>query len=83
MQFARGPRRKDDFSGPPDRNVPRPRRTVYRMQITGLQPDTSWQVRHFLLYTLIVRVMVIDVSTVLSGTALTALASTLCRVVAY
>merc|ERR1711939_480008 len=43
VQFARGPRRKDDFSGPPDRNVPRPRRTVYRMQITGLQPDTSWQ----------------------------------------
>lgn len=44
VQFARGPRRKDDFSGPPDRNVPRPRRTIYRMQITGLQPETSWQV---------------------------------------
>lgn len=44
MQFARGPRRKDDFSGPQDRNIPRPRRTIYRMQITGLQPDTSWQV---------------------------------------
>ncbi|KIW12552.1 hypothetical protein PV08_09829 [Exophiala spinifera] len=43
VQFARGPRRKDDFSGPPDRNIPRPRRTIYRMQITGLQPDTSWQ----------------------------------------
>jgi len=43
VQFARGPRRKDDFSGPPDRNVPRPRRTIYRMQISGLQPDTSWQ----------------------------------------
>ncbi|KAK5278220.1 hypothetical protein LTR40_009429, partial [Exophiala xenobiotica] len=43
VQFARGPRRKDDFTGPPDRNVPRPRRTVNRMQITGLQPDTSWQ----------------------------------------
>ncbi|KIW65965.1 hypothetical protein PV04_08178 [Phialophora macrospora] len=43
VQFARGPRRKDDFGGPSDRNVPRPRRTVYRMQITGLQPDTSWQ----------------------------------------
>ncbi|KIV78725.1 hypothetical protein PV11_06343 [Exophiala sideris] len=43
VQFARGPRRKDDFNGPPDRNVPRPRRTVFRMQITGLQPDTSWQ----------------------------------------
>lgn len=45
VQFARGPRRKDDFSGPPDRNIPRPRRTIYRMQITGLQPETSWQVR--------------------------------------
>ncbi len=44
VQFARGPRRKDDFAGPSDRNVPRPRRTIYRMQITGLQPDTSWQV---------------------------------------
>ncbi|KAL6242406.1 hypothetical protein RBB50_010545 [Rhinocladiella similis] len=43
VQFARGPRRKDDFSGPPDRNIPRPRRTIYRMQITGLQPETSWQ----------------------------------------
>ncbi|OAG39713.1 hypothetical protein AYO21_05988 [Fonsecaea monophora] len=43
VQFARGPRRKDDFAGPSDRNVPRPRRTVFRMQITGLQPDTSWQ----------------------------------------
>ncbi|EXJ82841.1 hypothetical protein A1O3_06656 [Capronia epimyces CBS 606.96] len=43
VQFARGPRRKDDFNGPSDRNVPRPRRTVYRMQVTGLQPETSWQ----------------------------------------
>lgn len=43
VQFARGPRRKDDFSGPADRNAPRPRRTIYRMQITGLQPETSWQ----------------------------------------
>ncbi|KAL2408391.1 hypothetical protein ABEF95_002416 [Exophiala dermatitidis] len=43
VQFARGPRRKDDFNGPSDRNIPRPRRTIYRMQITGLQPDTSWQ----------------------------------------
>ncbi|EXJ57342.1 hypothetical protein A1O7_07689 [Cladophialophora yegresii CBS 114405] len=43
VQFARGPRRKDDFAGPSDRNIPRPRRTIYRMQITGLQPDTSWQ----------------------------------------
>lgn len=43
VQFARGPRRKDDF-GPQDRQAPRPRRTIYRMQITGLQSDTSWQV---------------------------------------
>lgn len=45
VQFARGPRRKDDH-GPQDRQVPRPRRTIYRMQITGLQSDTSWQVRY-------------------------------------
>ena len=44
VQFARGPRRKDDF-GPSDRNVPRPRRTIYRMNINGLVPETSWQVR--------------------------------------
>lgn len=43
VQFARGPRRKDDF-GPQERQAPRPRRTIYRMQITGLQSDTSWQV---------------------------------------
>lgn len=44
VQFARGPRRKEAFPGPPDRNaVPRPRRTVFRMQISGL-PETSWQV---------------------------------------
>src|ERR1700722_749376 len=45
VQFARGPRHKENFSGPPDRNAPpRPRRTIYRMQITGLPTDTSWQV---------------------------------------
>lgn len=43
VQFARGPRRKDDF-GPQERQAPRPRRTIYRMQITGLHSDTSWQV---------------------------------------
>ena len=44
VQFARGPRHKDAFSGPPDRStIPRPRRTIYRMQISGL-PETSWQV---------------------------------------
>lgn len=44
VQFARGPRHKENFNGPPDRsNHPRPRRTVFRMQISGL-PETSWQV---------------------------------------
>lgn len=44
VQFARGPRRKENFPGPPDRPaVPRPRRTMFRMQISGL-PETSWQV---------------------------------------
>jgi RNA recognition motif-containing protein len=47
VQFARGPRRKDDF-GPSERNVPRPRRTIYRMNIAGLAPETSWQVRTFI-----------------------------------
>ena len=47
VQFARGPRRKDDF-GPSDRNVPRPRRTIYRMNITGLAPETSWQVSNII-----------------------------------
>lgn len=44
VQFARGPRRKEAFPGPPDRPAaPRPRRTMFRMQIAGL-PETSWQV---------------------------------------
>jgi hypothetical protein len=45
VQFARGPRRKETFPGPPsDRPAaPRPRRTMFRMQISGL-PETSWQV---------------------------------------
>ncbi|KAJ5386423.1 hypothetical protein N7509_008964 [Penicillium cosmopolitanum] len=44
VQFARGPRRKEAFPGPPsDRPAaPRPRRTMFRMQISGL-PETSWQ----------------------------------------
>ncbi|KAE8352893.1 hypothetical protein BDV28DRAFT_157495 [Aspergillus coremiiformis] len=43
VQFARGPRRKENFPGPMDRpNMPRPRRTVYRMMVSGL-PETSWQ----------------------------------------
>lgn len=44
VQFARGPRKRDDYA-PQERQAPRPRRTVYRLQITGLAPDTSWQVR--------------------------------------
>lgn len=48
VQFARGPRHKEPYAGPPDRqNPPRPRRTIYRMQITGLPPETSWQVSFF------------------------------------
>jgi len=44
VQFARGPRRKENFPGPTDRPaLPRPRRTMFRMQISGL-PETSWQV---------------------------------------
>ncbi|GAD94709.1 pre-RNA splicing factor Srp2, putative [Paecilomyces variotii No. 5] len=43
VQFARGPRHKETFSGPPDRPAaPRPRRTIFRMQLSGL-PETSWQ----------------------------------------
>ncbi|KNG81481.1 hypothetical protein ANOM_010498 [Aspergillus nomiae NRRL 13137] len=43
VQFARGPRRKENFPGPMDRpNMPRPRRTAYRMMVSGL-PETSWQ----------------------------------------
>jgi len=45
VQFARGPRHKDAFAGPPERgNAPRPRRTIHRMQISGLPGETSWQV---------------------------------------
>lgn len=42
VQFARGSRQKDPYAGP-DRTVPRPRRTPYRMQISGLPGETSWQ----------------------------------------
>ena len=45
VQFARGSRHKETFNGPPTRDgPPRPRRTIYRMNITGLPTDTSWQV---------------------------------------
>ncbi|KAI2793179.1 hypothetical protein POX_b03229 [Penicillium oxalicum] len=44
VQFARGKTRKENYPpGPTDRPaVPRPRRTMFRMQISGL-PETSWQ----------------------------------------
>lgn len=42
VQFARGSRQRD-FPAP-DRTHPRPRRTAYRMQISGLPGETSWQV---------------------------------------
>ncbi|KAG0131144.1 hypothetical protein HOY82DRAFT_578778 [Tuber indicum] len=46
VQFARGSRhnpRHHDFPGGADRTFPRPRRTAFRMNISGLNPDTSWQ----------------------------------------
>ena len=43
VQFARGSRQREGF-GAHERSAPRPRRTPYRMQITGLPNDTSWQV---------------------------------------
>ncbi|KEZ43000.1 hypothetical protein SAPIO_CDS5458 [Scedosporium apiospermum] len=42
VQFARGNRHREGFSGH-ERAPPRPRRTPHRMQITGLPNDTSWQ----------------------------------------
>ncbi|KAK9415275.1 putative pre-mrna splicing factor protein [Seiridium unicorne] len=42
VQFARGSRQREGF-GNHERAPPRPRRTPYRMQITGLPNDTSWQ----------------------------------------
>ena len=52
VQFARGSRQREGREGAPagggygphERGPPRPRRTPYRMQITGLPSDTSWQV---------------------------------------
>ncbi|KAF3275332.1 hypothetical protein TWF132_002927 [Orbilia oligospora] len=44
VQFARGPRpTRNDFNGPSGDRTPRPRRTPYRMNISGLPTDTSWQ----------------------------------------
>jgi hypothetical protein len=47
VQFARGSRQREAFGsggGGHERSAPRPRRTPFRMQITGLPNDTSWQV---------------------------------------
>ncbi|KAI9698615.1 MAG: hypothetical protein M1820_007414 [Bogoriella megaspora] len=42
VQFARGSRRPDGYHDAP-RAAPRPRRTQFRMTITGLPVETSWQ----------------------------------------
>jgi hypothetical protein len=46
VQFARGSRPREPASGygHRERAAPRPRRTIHRMQITGLPNETSWQV---------------------------------------
>lgn len=43
VQFARGSRRNEDMNRQ-ERAPPRPRRTPFRMQISGLPVETSWQV---------------------------------------
>ncbi|MCJ1444018.1 MAG: hypothetical protein MMC23_004518 [Stictis urceolatum] len=44
VQFARGTRPRDAYNGPEHpRPHPRPRRTAFRMQLTGLAEGTSWQ----------------------------------------
>ncbi|KAF2425279.1 hypothetical protein EJ08DRAFT_617483 [Tothia fuscella] len=43
VQFARGARRNDQPHPYQERTAPRPRRTPYRMQITSLPVETSWQ----------------------------------------
>lgn len=43
VQFARGTRVRDSFANN-EHAAPRPRRTPYRMQISGLPGETSWQV---------------------------------------
>ncbi|KAI9825619.1 MAG: hypothetical protein M1832_000963 [Thelocarpon impressellum] len=42
VQFAKGNRQRDSMANP-ERIQPRPRRTQYRMQISGLPAETSWQ----------------------------------------
>lgn len=43
VQFARGSRPRNENFMPNERIPPRPRRTPYRMRITGLPVETSWQ----------------------------------------
>ncbi|KAF1983717.1 hypothetical protein K402DRAFT_396460 [Aulographum hederae CBS 113979] len=42
VQFARGSRRTENFAHA-ERTAPRPRRTPFRMSLTGLSAETSWQ----------------------------------------
>lgn len=46
VQFARGTERppRSNYDYPMQRAAPRPRRTVHRMTLNGLPPETSWQV---------------------------------------
>jgi hypothetical protein len=44
VQFARGARKRDDAPAFHERTAPRPRRTLFRMSITSLPVETSWQV---------------------------------------
>ena len=44
VQFARGSNRRPDGYHDMQRAAPRPRRTQFRMTITGLPVETSWQV---------------------------------------
>jgi hypothetical protein len=44
VQFARGARRNDAPHPYQERTAPRPRRTPFRMQISSLPVETSWQV---------------------------------------
>lgn len=43
VQFARGARKREDQPAFHERSAPRPRRTLFRMSITGLPVETSWQ----------------------------------------
>lgn len=50
VQFARGGRNRDERApfNQFERNTPRTRRTIYRLNVTGLPAETSWQVRSYL-----------------------------------